>query len=101
MIRVADPGTGEQLVEPDLATLNARLGLLASLAGFVFAVPAVLILKLGGAPSVIWVSVAVFAGAAVAGARLPVPRRLARSMANRRAGRAGPTTEPSRRRRPR
>ncbi len=87
VIRVADPGTGEQLVEPDLATLNARLGLLASLAGFVFAVPAVLILKLGGAPSVIWVSVAVFAGAAVAGARLPVPRRLARSMANRRAGR--------------
>ncbi len=86
VIRVEDPGTGEELVEPDLATLNARLGLLASLAGFVFAVPAVLILKLGGAPSVIWVSIAVFAGAAVAGARLPVPRRLARPRAARRPG---------------
>ena len=85
VIRVEDPGTGQELVEPDLATLNARLGLLASLAGFVFAVPAVLILKLGGAPSVIWVSIAVFAGAAVAGARLPVPRRLARKLASGRS----------------
>ena len=80
VIRIEDPGTGRQTVEPDLATLNARLGLLASLAGFAFAVPAVLILKLGGASSVIWVSIAVFAGAAVAGARLPVPRRLARRL---------------------
>jgi hypothetical protein len=89
LIRVEDPGTGRQTVEPDLATLNARLGLLASLAGFVFAVPAVLILKLGGASSVIWVSIAVFAGAAVAGARLPVPRRLAQKLAARRVrGRA-------------
>ncbi len=86
VIRVEDPGTGRQTVEPDLATLNARLGLLASLAGFAFAVPAVLILKLGGASSVIWVSIAVFAAAAVAGARLPVPRRLARTLASRRAG---------------
>jgi Major Facilitator Superfamily len=85
VIRVEDPGTGKELVEPDLATLNARLGLLASLAGFVFAVPAVIILKLGGAPSVIWVSIAVFAAAAVAGARLPVPSRLARAMTNRRS----------------
>ena len=91
VIRVEDPGTGLETVEPDLATLNARLGLLASLAGFAFAVPAVLILKLGGASSVIWVSIAVFAGAAVAGARLPVPRRLARRLASR-AGAAGPPT---------
>ena len=92
-----DPGTGEHLVEPDLATLNARLGLLASLAGFVFAVPAVIILKVGGAPSVIWVSIAVFAAAAVAGARLPVPRRLASRLADRHVGRsasAGPLAAP-------
>ena len=42
VIRIEDPGTGVSVVEPDLATLNARLGLLASLAGFVFAVPAVI-----------------------------------------------------------
>jgi hypothetical protein len=84
VIRIEDPGTGVSIVEPDLATLNARLGLLASLAGFTFAVPAVIILKLGGAPSVIWVSIAVFAAAAVAGARLPVPRHLARALASRR-----------------
>jgi hypothetical protein len=86
VVRIQDPGTGLDTVEPDLATLNARLGLLASLAGFVFAVPAVLILKLGGASSVIWVSIAVFAGAAVAGARLPVPRRLAKKLAGRSVG---------------
>jgi len=86
VIRIEDPGTGRQTVEPDLATLNARLGLLASLSGFAFAVPAVLILKLGGASSVIWVSIAVFAGAAVAGARLPVARRLARRRASRSVG---------------
>ena len=95
VIRVEDPGTGEELVEPDLATLNARLGLLASLAGFAFAVPAVIILKLGGAASVIWVSIAVFAAAAAAGARLPVPRRLARRLSARRSGsRGGPDTDP-------
>ncbi len=86
VIRVEDPGTGEQLVEPDLATLNARLGLLASLSGFVFAVPAVLILKLGGAPSVIWVSIAVFAAAAAAGVRLPVPGGRSRRVADRHVG---------------
>ncbi len=85
VIHLQDPGTGENLVEPDLATLNARLGLLASLSGFVFAVPAVIILKLGGASSVIWTSIAVFAAAAAAGARLPVPRRLAGRRATRRA----------------
>ncbi len=34
----------------------------------------------------IWVSIAVFAAAAVAGARLPVPRRLGRELASRRDG---------------
>ena len=87
VVRIEDPGTGVSVLEPDLATLNARLGLLASLAGIVFAVPAVIILKLGGAPSVIWVSIAVFAAAAVAGARLPVPRHLARALASRRGRR--------------
>ena len=86
VIRVEDPGTGEHLVEPDLATLNARLGLLASLSGFVFAVPAVIILKLGGAPSVIWVSIAVFAAAAAAGVRLPVPGRRSGRVADRHVG---------------
>jgi hypothetical protein len=78
LIRIEDPATGDPTVEPDLATLNARLGLLASLSGFVFAVPAVLILKLGGAASVIWVAIAVFAAAAAAGVRLPVPGRTGR-----------------------
>ena len=41
------PRDRDETVEPDLATLNARLGLLASLAGFAFALPAVAILKLG------------------------------------------------------
>lgn len=84
VIRVDDPVTGAHKVEPDLATLNARLGLLASLSGFAFALPAVAILKLGGASNVIWVSIAVFAAAAAAGARLPVLHRSGRA---RRAGR--------------
>ncbi len=63
-------------VTPDLATLNARLGLLASLSGFVFALPAVLALKVGGPATVLWMAVGVFAAAAVAGVRLPVARRL-------------------------
>jgi hypothetical protein len=54
--------------------LNARLGLLASLAGFVFALPAVAALKLGGAPWVVWLAMVVFAAGAVAGLRLPVRR---------------------------
>ncbi len=72
LVHVDDPVTGEELIEADLATLNARLGLLASLSGFAFALPAVAILKLGGAPSVLWVDAAVFAAAGAAGARLPV-----------------------------
>lgn len=75
IVHLDDPDSGTDRVEPDLATLNARLGLLACLSGFVFALPAVAIYKLGGAPSVLWVLVAIFIAAAVAGARLPVPFR--------------------------
>ena len=78
VVHVDDTVTGADSVEPDLATLNARLGLLASLSGFAFALPAVAILKLGGAPRVLWADTAVFAAAVVAGARLPVRRRLQR-----------------------
>jgi hypothetical protein len=89
LIRVDDAVTGVEQVEPDLATLNARLGLLASLSGFVFALPAVVILKAGGsdgASLVLWVLIGVFAAAAVAGARLPVPRHLGRALDSRRQG---------------
>ena len=88
-VHVDDPVTGEDVVEPDLATLNARLGLLASLSGFVFALPAVAILKLAGAPAVLWTCAAVFVAAVVAGMRLPV-RQLARAAREARRGRAGP-----------
>ncbi len=94
VIRVDDPTTGTPRVEADLATLNARLGLLASLSGFAFAVPAVVILKLGNAAAVLWFAVAVFAAAAAAGARLPVPFR--RGLSDGRRGNARPS-RPSRR----
>ena len=71
IVHVDDPVTGEDVVEPDLATLNARLGLLASLSGFVFALPAIAILKLGGAPAVLWTCAVVFVAAVAAGMRLP------------------------------
>jgi hypothetical protein len=58
----------------ELSVLNAKLGLLASLAGFAAALPAVLILKLGGASWVLYVDILVFAAAAVAASRLPVVR---------------------------
>jgi Major Facilitator Superfamily len=87
VIRVDDPATGQARIEADLATLNARLGLLASLSGFAFALPAVAILKLGNASAVLWVTVAVFAAAAAAGARLPVPHRLGGATRRRRDAR--------------
>ncbi|MHB1516833.1 MAG: MFS transporter [Acidimicrobiales bacterium] len=77
--RTATGPSGED--QPDLATLNARLGLLSSLSGFVFAVPAVAALKLGGPSSVLWVAVGVFAAATVAAARLPLPGREQRRLA--------------------
>ncbi|HEY4928393.1 MAG TPA: MFS transporter [Acidimicrobiales bacterium] len=89
IVHVDDPVTGEDVAEPDLATLNARLGLLASLSGFMFALPAVAILKLAGAPSVLWACAAVFVAAVVAGTRLPV-RHLARAAREARRGRTSP-----------
>jgi hypothetical protein len=82
LVRINDPVTGEAKEEPDLATLNARLGLLASLSATVFALPAVVLLKLGGAPLVLWADVLVFAAGVVAGLRLPV-RGMARRLRER------------------
>ncbi|HEY2563747.1 MAG TPA: MFS transporter [Acidimicrobiales bacterium] len=70
----SDRSQATQPGQADLATLNARLGLLASLSGFVFALPAVIALKLGGAPWVVWLALVVFLAGAVAGLRLPVRR---------------------------
>jgi hypothetical protein len=90
VVHVEDPVTGDDVVEPDLATLNARLGLLASLSGFVFAVPAVAILKLAGSPAVLWSCAVVFVAGVVAGLRLPVRRatRAARAARAARGARA-------------
>ncbi len=60
--------TGQQ---QGYATLNARLTLLGTLAGFVVAPPGGLILKLGGSSALLWVDAFVFVGAAIAGVRLP------------------------------
>ncbi|MGP0029638.1 MAG: MFS transporter [Acidimicrobiales bacterium] len=61
--------------QAEYATLNAHLTLLGTLSGFAFSVPGVLILKLGGAPSLLVANAFVFMGAAVAGYRLPVLSR--------------------------
>jgi MFS-type transporter involved in bile tolerance (Atg22 family) len=53
------------------ATLNARLTLLGTVAGFVVALPGGLIWKLGGSSALLWFDAFVFVGAAVAGFRLP------------------------------
>jgi len=63
------PGvSGEQA---SYATLNARLTLLGTVAGFVISVPGVIILKTVGASGVLIFDSLVFIGAAVAGTRLP------------------------------
>ena len=60
----------------EYAALNARLTLLGTVAGFVLSIPGVFLLKVvGGAAAVLILATAVFAAAAVAGARLPVPSR--------------------------
>jgi MFS-type transporter involved in bile tolerance (Atg22 family) len=61
-------GSGEQT---QYATLNARLTLLGTVAGFVVAVPGGIIWKLGGSSALLWTDSFVFVGAAVAGFRLP------------------------------
>jgi hypothetical protein len=90
LVHVDDPDTGADVVEPDLATLNARLGLLASLSGVAFALPAVALLKLTGAPGVLWADVAVFAAATAAAVRLPVPVPGRRARAARASGATSP-----------
>jgi MFS family permease len=55
------------------APINARLTLLGTLAGFAVSVPGVILYKLGGSQAVLIFATIVFVGAAVAGARLPVP----------------------------
>ncbi len=54
------------------ATLNARLTLLGTLAGFVVSIPGIVFYKVGSSPAVLVLATIVFVGAAVAGARLPV-----------------------------
>ncbi len=58
----------------EMATLNARLGLLASLAGFLSSLPAIAVLKLLGGPWVLRLDALVFVAATVAGLRLPMRR---------------------------
>ncbi len=69
----AHPGSGQR-VRTEFAALNARLTLLGTLAGFAASVPGVVLLKVTGAPGVLVFDAFVFASAAVAAARLPVPR---------------------------
>lgn len=97
-------GNGEQLdegagAEPDrLAVANAHLGLLASLAGLVAALPAVAVLKLLGGAWVLRLDVVVFATAVVAALRLPrsapeiAPALAPGTVPARRRGRPGPVT---------
>jgi MFS family permease len=64
-----DEDTG---VQAGYAPLNARLTLLGTVAGFIVSVPAVILYKIGGSPTVLVFATIVFVAAAVAGARLPV-----------------------------
>ena len=68
------PADGNQL-----ATANARLGLLASLAGFAAAIPGVAVLQLFGGPWVLRLDMVVFVAGTVAALRLPVGRTLRRA----------------------
>jgi hypothetical protein len=65
------PAPGQPAQPPGYAVVNARLTLLGTLAGFVASIPGLIILKLAGAPGVLVFAAFVFAGAAVAGFRLP------------------------------
>ncbi len=66
----ADPAAGREA----MATLNARLGLLASLAGFAASLPAIAVLKLLGGSWVLRLDILVFAAGTIAGLRLPMLR---------------------------
>jgi len=68
-------GAGRRRGDRDhLATANARLGLLASLAGFAASLPAIAVLELFGGPWVLRLDTVVFVVGAVAALRLPVGR---------------------------
>ena len=64
-------GLDERGEQTQYATLNARLTLLGTIAGFVVALPGGLIWKIGGSAALLWFDAFVFVGAAVAGFRLP------------------------------
>jgi len=91
-------GTQDQPAATEFAVLNARLTLLGILAGFVAAIPGVLLLKLTGAPGVLVFDLFVFAAAAVAGLRLPAHGSRRRSASGGSATRSrrspGPSTAP-------
>jgi hypothetical protein len=67
-------GAGDAGSGNELAVANARLGLLASLAGFAASLPAIVVLKLLSAPWVLRLDFAVFVAGAVIGLRLPTAR---------------------------
>jgi MFS-type transporter involved in bile tolerance (Atg22 family) len=64
-------GPNEAGEQTQYATLNARLTLLGTVAGFVAAIPGGIIWKIGGSSALLWFDAFVFVGAAVAGFRLP------------------------------
>jgi Na+/melibiose symporter-like transporter len=64
-------GTDKAGEQTQYATLNARLTLLGTVAGFVASLPGGLIWKLGGSSALLWFDAFVFVAAAVAGFRLP------------------------------
>ena len=65
-------GPGPDGEQAGYATLNARLTLLGTVAGFVASIPAIVLYKLGGSPAVLVFATLIFVAAIVAGARLPV-----------------------------
>jgi MFS family permease len=65
-------GPDQEGEQAGYATLNARLTLIGTVAGFVASIPAVILYKLGGSPAVLIFATLIFVGAIVAGARLPV-----------------------------
>ncbi len=93
------PSPGEQ-PPLEFAVLNARLTLLGTLAGFVAAIPGIILLKAIGAPAVLIFAVFVFAAAAVAAFRLPVPRLHRRSARERPVPPGDPAPGPAVRGRP-
>jgi hypothetical protein len=69
----------------EFAVLNARLTLLGTAAGFIASLPGVILLKAAGPQGVLWFAAFVFVGGAIAGARLPVLRKMDRTRGTRAA----------------